>query len=141
MLAKWAGLAAVIIVLLAWAASTLFPAGWSFDRWRVESFGGLIVLMAWGDGPGFKTSTPYLLAHRGQWGLEWPSLSGRGATLFYATLPWWVVCLFAGLPTAGLWLLARRPFGRGRCRRCGYDLRGNTLGVCPECGAGVSGAG
>lgn len=24
---------------------------------------------------------------------------------------------------------------RGRCAQCGYDLRGNTSGVCPECGA------
>lgn len=25
---------------------------------------------------------------------------------------------------------------RGLCERCGYDLRGNTSGQCPECGAG-----
>lgn len=25
---------------------------------------------------------------------------------------------------------------RGLCERCGYDLRGNTSGRCPECGAG-----
>lgn len=25
----------------------------------------------------------------------------------------------------------------GRCARCGYDLRGNVSGVCPECGAAV----
>ena len=22
----------------------------------------------------------------------------------------------------------------GRCQHCGYDLRGNASGVCPECG-------
>lgn len=27
------------------------------------------------------------------------------------------------------------PKDNGCCRRCGYDLRGNTSGVCPECGA------
>lgn len=27
---------------------------------------------------------------------------------------------------------------RGRCLACGYSLRGNVSGVCPECGAGVS---
>src|SRR4051794_21950994 len=26
----------------------------------------------------------------------------------------------------------------GRCRGCGYDLTGNTSGVCPECGAPVA---
>ena len=35
-------------------------------------------------------------------------------------------------------LLARRRAPRpGHCRRCGYDLRGNVSGVCPECGAKV----
>jgi hypothetical protein len=24
--------------------------------------------------------------------------------------------------------------GEGRCEGCGYDLRGNQNGVCPECG-------
>ena len=26
----------------------------------------------------------------------------------------------------------------GRCARCGYDLTGNTSGICPECGTTVS---
>ena len=28
-------------------------------------------------------------------------------------------------------------YAKGMCRKCGYDLRGNTSGVCPECGATV----
>jgi hypothetical protein len=28
--------------------------------------------------------------------------------------------------------------GSGRCRRCGYDLTGNTSGRCPECGTEVA---
>ncbi len=28
---------------------------------------------------------------------------------------------------------------RGRCVNCAYDLRGNTSGVCPECGAAIQG--
>jgi uncharacterized RDD family membrane protein YckC len=30
--------------------------------------------------------------------------------------------------------------GRSNCKRCGYNLRGNTSGVCPECGSSLSGA-
>ncbi|HEY2588350.1 MAG TPA: AAA family ATPase [Tepidisphaeraceae bacterium] len=30
---------------------------------------------------------------------------------------------------------ARERAAAGLCARCGYDLRGNTSGVCPECGA------
>ena len=41
-----------------------------------------------------------------------------------------------------LWLLVLGPFTarrlirhkRGHCIKCGYDLRGNSGGVCPECG-------
>lgn len=29
----------------------------------------------------------------------------------------------------------------GCCRGCGYDLRGNTSGRCPECGAGLRSGG
>ncbi len=28
----------------------------------------------------------------------------------------------------------RPPYPKGYCRKCGYNLRGNTSGVCPECG-------
>jgi hypothetical protein len=31
--------------------------------------------------------------------------------------------------------LPRQRRERGQCLACGYDLRGNTSGVCPECGA------
>ncbi|MCH7813714.1 MAG: hypothetical protein IID40_06800 [Planctomycetes bacterium] len=31
----------------------------------------------------------------------------------------------------------RRPYPRGHCRRCGYDLTGNESGLCPECGKAV----
>jgi uncharacterized paraquat-inducible protein A len=27
--------------------------------------------------------------------------------------------------------------GRGLCYKCGYDLRGNESGRCPECGARI----
>ena len=49
-----------------------------------------------------------------------------------------ILFLFA-LPSA-LWLATKLIFPRwelGRCGRCGYDLTGNTSGVCPECGAPV----
>lgn len=49
-------------------------------------------------------------------------------TLTYAGLAaflWWV-------PGAARRTLRRR---RGRCQRCGYDLRGSADGACPECGS------
>ena len=40
-----------------------------------------------------------------------------------------------------LWCIRRRRarlIRAGLCRSCGYDLTGNTSGVCPECGTPVN---
>ncbi|MFO0835338.1 MAG: hypothetical protein U0638_10225 [Phycisphaerales bacterium] len=55
----------------------------------------------------------------------WPGFIAN--SLIYAAL-WWLV--FAGLVSAR----AARRARHGLCTRCAYDLRGVTLGVCPECG-------
>jgi hypothetical protein len=59
---------------------------------------------------------------------------------------WWscsvasvVPLLLSGmLPT--MWLVRRRARSAQNptCKRCGYNLTGNTNGVCPECGAAVA---
>jgi hypothetical protein len=51
---------------------------------------------------------------------------------------WKWALLLAILPV--LWLvlcLIRRRPSAGQCTLCGYDLTGNTSGVCPECGTPV----
>ena len=59
-------------------------------------------------------------------------------------LPLWLVGLVFGL--AGAWLpyrlwsnARRRRLARaGRCQTCGYNLTGNTSGICPECGTAIA---
>ena len=58
---------------------------------------------------------------------------------------WFPLCLTAIGPA--VWLLefrrrrrARRWAREGRCAACGYDLAGNTSGICPECGTGRAAA-
>jgi len=46
--------------------------------------------------------------------------------------------LFFGFVSAKRFIRARRDRRRGRCPRCGYDLRGQMGGGCPECGWGRS---
>jgi len=53
-------------------------------------------------------------------------------------MPAWLPLLLTAIPTAWLWHRDRRLIssspGHLLCLRCGYDLTGNTSGVCPECG-------
>ena len=43
---------------------------------------------------------------------------------------------FLSASCLSLWLLRpRKRLRHGECPRCGYDLTGNTTGMCPECGA------
>jgi hypothetical protein len=72
-------------------------------------------------------------------GLGYLSQVGKGgATTFRCLfLPWPLfVAATASLPCLRLarHLRAGHRLRLGRCPRCGYDLTGNTSGVCPECG-------
>ena len=56
-------------------------------------------------------------------------------------LPAWLLLLLTAVPTAWLWhrdiwqwYCRWWRYPPGHCQRCGYDLTGNTSGVCSECG-------
>jgi hypothetical protein len=70
-------------------------------------------------------------------------LSNVGYESYWAvTFPMWLLMVPAMLLIPATWILSMlRGAMRtraGRCRSCGYDLTGNTSGVCPECGAKVT---
>lgn len=56
------------------------------------------------------------------------------------SMPLWVIVLaFGAYPMISLTWRATRKHRRrnlGLCLHCGYDLRGNESGTCPECGYG-----
>lgn len=52
-------------------------------------------------------------------------------------LPLWIPTLAAWGLVAVL-IFARRGCPPNCCNECGYDLTGNTSGICPECGASIS---
>lgn len=54
-------------------------------------------------------------------------------------VPLWVIGLPLAFLTGILWWLDRRYVPPGYCRRCRYDLTGNTSGRCPECGTMIPG--
>ena len=51
-------------------------------------------------------------------------------------IPLWMPFLALGIPSFIVWRRVRKP-RVGHCADCGYDLTGNTSGVCPECGSKV----
>ena len=53
---------------------------------------------------------------------------------------WWLLAFLAGFFVLRHRLRTIRNYERmrnGQCRKCGYLLRGNVSGVCPECGTGL----
>ena len=76
-----------------------------------------------------------------KWGLTWPRISktreGPNPVIrvFTIEIPLWMPTLTLALLTVRSWRRSMRYPRPGCCRRCGYDLTGNTSGVCSECGA------
>lgn len=69
-------------------------------------------------------------------GLGWPYVRRTRiipADMTLVAMPLWIVLLVLAIPTTFLWYRDRRP-PKGHCQTCGYDLTGNVMGVCPECG-------
>jgi len=50
-------------------------------------------------------------------------------------IPLWPLVAPFALLTCWVWWRHLRYLAPGHCSICGYDLRGNTSGACPECGA------
>ncbi|HEX5243399.1 MAG TPA: hypothetical protein VFW23_09090 [Tepidisphaeraceae bacterium] len=118
------------VVLLAAREAGPIPRG-SFNRWQVVEFDESRVMFRniW-ERIGFA------------W-LHWEmSTFGITTSVRIVGLPNWLVAgIFALLPS--LWIRARLKRSRigrrkagGMCVSCGYDLKGNASGICPECGTG-----
>ena len=58
----------------------------------------------------------------------------NGGILTVVIIPHWVLVLLLIPATAWLWHRDRRRIPPGCCPWCGYNLTGNTSGVCSECG-------
>ena len=63
----------------------------------------------------------------------------RPATVLY--IPIWMFLVPSALASWYFYHRARRKRLIGCCKKCGYNLTGNTTGVCPECGATIPPAG
>ena len=106
------------------------PEGWRGSFWpfhrQTDSISGDL---------GHNTTLGF---HYQRWQLKRPGFFGdsRGIIVPY----WFLVTCFSPLPLVRLAFLLRRTRRRdeNHCRSCGYNLTGNTSGVCPECGTDVA---
>jgi hypothetical protein len=69
------------------------------------------------------------------------NLNGLGFKTFSVSIPDWLIAMLVALPLA-FWLRPhlkrirmRRRIQLGQCGICGYDLKLNVSGCCPECGS------
>jgi|GEM_PF-1271330 len=60
-------------------------------------------------------------------------------TVSILAIPYCAICVLSLLIPIGWWIRVRlcRRIDPNRCRRCSYNLTGNTSGRCPECGAEI----
>jgi len=75
---------------------------------------------------------------------RWPTIDDaaelRHAGAFYTILvvPLSFLLFLTGSATAWLFHRDRRHIPPNHCPRCGYNLTGNTTGLCSECGTAIS---
>lgn len=154
---RWVNRSFVVLFVLtivlgaALALSYARPSWLGVSRLSVGVVGGNIEI-GWGSVPIERTPKMWRLRHPATQGAVimgapggWKPLSTKmrltsnGAVMdLRATwVPVWPWLLGLAVLTVTAWCFTRRVHGPGKCASCGYDLRGLTGGVCPECGAGL----
>ena len=144
---KWAGLSASAVVAVCWSASILWSASYSRTVARKYRSGPLPFFEAWSIGQGcIVYDYDWMSRHRNAplgWSMVWsPGMPQWKYHVWmdsnhdtHEEFPLWIPFMLFATPTAFLFWLDRRPRPPHCCQACGYDLTGNTSGVCSECGA------
>lgn len=80
------------------------------------------------------------LIDRGEWAWSgWRPRIDCDSRKVYFALPMWVVGV-ALLVVSWRLRVRQAPPMAFACRTCGYNVRGNLSGICPECGLRIEGA-
>jgi hypothetical protein len=129
--AKFVGLAASVLIFVAWVASAWFYADVGFGRWyAVVTFGQLRVNRSLRivDEPAFAG-----YGRRQITGLDWNFALLRGPSGDCLNTPLWAPFLLTALVTAYLMRTDKQKVSG--CLNCGYSREGlATNACCPECG-------
>jgi hypothetical protein len=114
--------------MLSWQVKQIQPVVGDYRgfKWEIEWWPGV--------GP-FRSSTGQVIG---------PKLKNIRNAAFRIPL-WAIFIVFAIYPTltaaiiARAWYRHRHYRKQGHCKECGYNLTGNTSGICPECGERIGG--
>jgi hypothetical protein len=144
---NWTGALLGILLAIIWLLSVPTVGGrrvvlqWYGPLALVTVWEGKLIWMSWP--PGEKISNNWLgswvgvteFPDRNSFGLALPGRFQMGRYGASGTaVPFWLpLLIIAALMTAVSILDRRRPLV-GHCRKCNYNLTGNTSGICPECG-------
>ena len=138
--AKWGGVGASLAI----GALILVSQFWTISWGRKPGWGWYVFrgTLAWvRPGALYNFPEPGWRAYRYYYGQKrqpsswYPKIlvSPTRASIF---IPLWLPFAIIGLPTARVWWTDLKRPKAGHCP-CGYDLRGNVSGTCPECGVQV----
>ena len=136
--AKWAGVLACVLVLVAWPLSMRRYVIVCVYRTQVSLKAGVFAYVRWGKGfvgedEPFRYAVMQRRSNSSRWRLQFWTSGGNAN----GEIPLYLFLLAAGIPTIILWRGDRR-HPPGHCQNCGYNLTRNVSGVCPECGSEVS---
>jgi len=129
---KWGGTILTVLLLTAWMVSIRLRVYLSIGATSLYLAGGAV-----GCDPRHRDFETFKWFDFG-WSMGWEFMEELPLIRFSPQLavrvPLLIPFLIVAIATAYLWERDRRA-PRGHCVACGYDLTGNTSGVCPECGA------
>jgi len=127
-------LAPSALVFLAWVVTAHWHFQCAFGDIELEAGHGILLIYS---EPGANRDPDVRLRRCEHWHLSWamPSTYRKNwsASITYI-IPFWLIQATLLIP---IFILTRSRFKSrrpGHCQTCGYDLTGNTSGVCPECG-------
>ena len=126
----------VLLFAIIWGISTRFGIIWHANNGGLLITGG-IVKFGWGPGVWFDQHEGWFRRVKPEYGFKRPRLWNLGANVGMGELPFWILTM---IPSVLAIFTMKATIRRvpGPCAHCGFDLTGNTTGVCPECGTSIA---
>ena len=137
---KWSATVLTVLLLVVWVGSA-----WWVASFRLQPTVSLLVYAGevlidwqepWSVIPASTSSDFARHSAPFSWWFDVYRVTAPSGTTFnFVSIPIWVLVVLFATPTIWLWRgdWRKQP---GLCIKCGYDLRANTTGICPECGHG-----